>query len=527
MGPTLFFITALGGLLLLLLALFGDRCRGRRRCPKCHYQIATEPPADGSPWRCSECGRHIKSERHLRRTRRHWRWALVGLAIFLAAWIYPKREEFKRHGAWAAVPTIATLPFLGVLDDHWRQTFVNGREGALSRVAQTVVGRAYEDRLSWLDWKLLMWRIESGDPARIPPQPERYAGLNMTLGGEILQAAHETGHLSQARAERLDERIHVEVDPVVPWVVGEPVPARLYMRDWRRRLRTVTVNTGEDDPWIKDLRFDPPGEGGGMSPGYRTWSDWFVELPAIDASGRLALEFAIQQRASPFSRSGNIFGSSTPAIPEGATASQESERLPAYQRRVELQIPLCDVADGLPIAIDSPEVDMALRTLNPQVIATPGDSRYGSHISGNTPSDLFWVDLACEPIGEILKANPEMILALRIELWCDETLMGHASAWWGARVWPPGRGEPITGVDPVGVEYFDRHRVLFRPVVTEERLAAVDHSECEWRMRSDPMMVRRSQAYRERDQLRDRLIDDWTHYWDGEVIVNSDEQQTP
>jgi hypothetical protein len=63
------------GMVLLLWALFWDRSRGRRRCPKCWYDMAGVPGL-----RCPECGKEAKSERQLSATRRRWRWAAAGVA---------------------------------------------------------------------------------------------------------------------------------------------------------------------------------------------------------------------------------------------------------------------------------------------------------------------------------------------------------------------------------------------------------------------------------------------------------------
>ncbi len=77
------------GAVLLLWALFRDRAkRGgvvRLRCPKCWYDMrgvaANLDESDAFPadLRCPECGRGIRSRRHLRRTRPRKRWAIIGL----------------------------------------------------------------------------------------------------------------------------------------------------------------------------------------------------------------------------------------------------------------------------------------------------------------------------------------------------------------------------------------------------------------------------------------------------------------
>lgn len=65
------------GLIVLVWAVVGDRARGRRRCPKCWYDLRGTVGR-----RCSECGFEAQSEGRLFRSRRRWRWATVaGLAV--------------------------------------------------------------------------------------------------------------------------------------------------------------------------------------------------------------------------------------------------------------------------------------------------------------------------------------------------------------------------------------------------------------------------------------------------------------
>src|SRR6185436_16171664 len=82
---------ALVALGLCLWALLWDRSRGRRRCPRCWYDMsgaparADTPGAPTDPLTCPECGRQIKHERRLLRTRRRWGWAAASILLLLAA----------------------------------------------------------------------------------------------------------------------------------------------------------------------------------------------------------------------------------------------------------------------------------------------------------------------------------------------------------------------------------------------------------------------------------------------------------
>src|SRR5262245_51210785 len=107
---------ALGGLglALLLWALFWDRARGRRRCPKCWYDMAGVP-ASGSAadaaCTCPECGHMARGERGLSRTRRRWRAAAAGgllMAAAYALWCVPG----WRDGGWTTLVPNQVLVFI-------------------------------------------------------------------------------------------------------------------------------------------------------------------------------------------------------------------------------------------------------------------------------------------------------------------------------------------------------------------------------------------------------------------------------
>jgi len=95
-----------GGLAWMLWSVFGDRSRGRKRCPKCWYSM------EGAPGlMCPECGRKARSERALFRTRRHrWRATLslplLAAALFAACW-----PTIKSGGWISPIPTRVLLEF--------------------------------------------------------------------------------------------------------------------------------------------------------------------------------------------------------------------------------------------------------------------------------------------------------------------------------------------------------------------------------------------------------------------------------
>lgn len=115
-----FWLTAslLGGLSLIILyrALFRDRSRGRKRCPKCWYDMSGADPLRPSGLVCPECGRDAKRESALLRTRRRWGWVAIGSALALGSYGVWKAPEVDRHGWPRTIPTWALIAALDALE---------------------------------------------------------------------------------------------------------------------------------------------------------------------------------------------------------------------------------------------------------------------------------------------------------------------------------------------------------------------------------------------------------------------------
>src|SRR5262245_61920917 len=97
---------ALTGLLLCAWALFRDRPRGRRRCPQCWDDLGAVPGLT-----CPECGREARTETRLFRTRRRWRWAIVG-ASFMVLGLAGAGTPIVASGNWVGYTPIPLLNFV-------------------------------------------------------------------------------------------------------------------------------------------------------------------------------------------------------------------------------------------------------------------------------------------------------------------------------------------------------------------------------------------------------------------------------
>lgn len=100
---------------LLCAALVGDRSRGRRRCPRCWYAMEQAAANVGESTRpCPECGRIIRAEQELLRTRRRWKLAIVALPLLAAAWVTYRAPVIQKEGWISQVPTWVLLEALPI-----------------------------------------------------------------------------------------------------------------------------------------------------------------------------------------------------------------------------------------------------------------------------------------------------------------------------------------------------------------------------------------------------------------------------
>ncbi|TVQ54363.1 MAG: hypothetical protein EA377_05730 [Phycisphaerales bacterium] len=119
----LFGLTYLSMVFLLWWALFGDRARHRRRCPKCWYDLSY---TEGM--RCTECGFAATREAQLHRTRRRPIWAVFAVTVCLALSVLIN-ERTQQQGWSGLIPTralVIALPWSGqppnpVLDELGRR----------------------------------------------------------------------------------------------------------------------------------------------------------------------------------------------------------------------------------------------------------------------------------------------------------------------------------------------------------------------------------------------------------------------
>lgn len=110
-------LVGVAGVVTILWALLADRSRGRRRCPKCWYDLGGVPGGAGPGAACPECGRSVVSTRELLRTRRHWKLWSLGLALAIAG-VCASLFPYVQSGRWmTSAPTTVLILALPFCDD--------------------------------------------------------------------------------------------------------------------------------------------------------------------------------------------------------------------------------------------------------------------------------------------------------------------------------------------------------------------------------------------------------------------------
>jgi HEAT repeat protein len=135
----------------------GDRSKGRRRCPKCWYDMRGL-----SVPRCPECGWEIPHERHLYRSRRQKRLVAVAAVIVLAGLNLRLIPQVRQGGYVGAVPTTVLI----ALFEHLPDQFVRSPTGRI-RHDMSLHSRLYGDRMwHWQERWLLtrVRRVVMSDP---------------------------------------------------------------------------------------------------------------------------------------------------------------------------------------------------------------------------------------------------------------------------------------------------------------------------------------------------------------------------
>lgn len=187
--------------------LFGDRARGRRRCPRCWYDLSFS-----SGRTCPECGHTANTERSLFRNRRRLTAAmLAALAAALGvAWTI---EQNRQRGWMSMVPTRVIILGLPLVGD----------ENLLTR---ELLSRAQRRKLTDSQWRMLVGRCVRGDWRAPPVTPIWQRKYGPLLDQGQSSAPGELGGMLLG----LPAWVNLQSDR--SWPAGAPVCLDLTLRHW-------------------------------------------------------------------------------------------------------------------------------------------------------------------------------------------------------------------------------------------------------------------------------------------------------
>lgn len=154
-------------LVLLVWALFLDRSRGRRRCPKCWYDMSGTDALT-----CSECGKTVKHEKKLHKTRRRKRWAVLAIIMLAGSYMLWSGPKVREHG-WVSILPATALIFL---DRYDNERLIKDEMARRMRVVRGDTGYLHTIRHAFYDWQWQVWLDRCYEDALSLEHPGRAFG---------------------------------------------------------------------------------------------------------------------------------------------------------------------------------------------------------------------------------------------------------------------------------------------------------------------------------------------------------------
>ena len=278
-------VVGLGGATITWWALFGDRARGRRRCPRCWHDLSGTPGLT-----CGECGHAAAAEAALFATRRRWPMATATVAFTLgvAGWVHFEAIE----GRWTAmVPdaglelVVEVLPADSVPGWAWSEIGTRAAIGWLSPSRQLGILDALTDDGA---------PIAAGDRrARIVNGLMRAMPTELVDDDDRPRAVHAEVEARRrefiAERERMARRVPAWIGLQLPREWPAATPVDVPFQAWA---------PGTDRLW----RVRPAGDGPWVAGSSERWLPWggrvgVLHLPAPDADGRWRATLEVQSRA--------------------------------------------------------------------------------------------------------------------------------------------------------------------------------------------------------------------------------------
>lgn len=260
-------------------ALFADRSRNRRRCPRCWYDMAYTPGMT-----CGECGFVASNEMQFYRTRRRYGLAAgvilasVAIALFLSG-------RMTQRSLLAMVPSRVLIWTLPLTESPQSSTYA-------ALITRLRLGQLSTDQVAdFLD------RCASGDWKAQPVTDEWIA----KYGDFIISMRHTLVDQSSLEQKLQDIPPRIDLSTRDTWPVGMPVSLGVQARDWW--------------PWGTECRLRIAPRIDGVKPvvvrrasdGRLLRSPFIMELPPLSETVRqITVDVSIERRRLPRTPAGQI-----------------------------------------------------------------------------------------------------------------------------------------------------------------------------------------------------------------------------
>lgn len=379
--------------------LFSDRARGRRRCPKCWYDLAYSPGM-----MCAECGFVGTHESQFRRTRRRYGVATASIlaCVVLAAVV---NDRVGQQGFTSMLPTrmlLWLLPFSGTS-------------------ASSPYGELMSRQLTAEQKAALIQRCAAGD-WRCRPVSDGW----IRKYGDLI-ASQRRGFLGDGALESPLWRVPPRLDVTTrdTWPLDTPIAVSVQLRDWwpwgmECRIRATPKVAGQAE---ETLTFYRTGDDRYQRPPYALY------LPPLQPGvEQVTIDFEIdRRRMANARRSGR---SSQAADAEWEPVAKQS-------------ITLATRAQGTLQQMAQPVNDPALLPIMTQVFQN-GAVRWST---GASPV-RFYINVPATH-GDIFN---DTAIGVKAELMCDGQVARRLHLWWLAGSDPSGKLERHYGFE---VDYED------------------------------------------------------------------------
>ena len=137
------------GVLGLAWALFWDRSRGRKRCPRCWYGLDGVPSDEGVTT-CPECGKVVRKPTCLFRTRRRWGFATLAVFALFGSYVSYAFPIVRDHGWWRLAPDIALIAMVPSIERSTTLPAIGSNTNPLfNEVSDRVSTNPYSKHNAW------------------------------------------------------------------------------------------------------------------------------------------------------------------------------------------------------------------------------------------------------------------------------------------------------------------------------------------------------------------------------------------